>query len=445
MADAPARRFVTTIEDSRRWRHVERRPGDIVISTPPKSGTTWMQGIVTSLLWPHGDAPGTRQELSPWIDMRLTPIDELAERVSRQQHRRFFKTHSPADCIPVDERCRYIVVYRDGRDALVSWANHRQNMHPEIIDLFNAAATAEAMTPMSREWDGDIDELFDEWEQICSPVRHLAAWWPRRHQANVLFVHYADLSADLAGEMRRIADHLGIDVADNDWPEVVARCSLDSMRAAAEAQGSDLGFRGGAKSFFFQGRDGRWKEILTDAHVERYRALVAEGLSVEAADWLESGSLELGQRPNLIGEPPGPLQTGGFHPVFGRIQHRTTSGRGAQAIAERRVERAREDGLFDDLEGAGKPIADIDRHRPSGWWANNFVKKERSKVKAMQLEEEIRNAKPALWRLPTEVDVIERVGELNERIDQYNRVTTLQPMAALDITETVGQWRRLRA
>ena len=27
-----------------------------------------MQGIVTSLLWPHGDAPAPAFDLSPWLD-----------------------------------------------------------------------------------------------------------------------------------------------------------------------------------------------------------------------------------------------------------------------------------------------------------------------------------------------------------------------------------------
>lgn len=34
------------IFDSRRWEEIEHRPGDIVISTSMKAGTTWMQGII---------------------------------------------------------------------------------------------------------------------------------------------------------------------------------------------------------------------------------------------------------------------------------------------------------------------------------------------------------------------------------------------------------------
>ena len=149
MAEAPAQIFVTAIEDSRRWRNIERRPGDIIISTPPKSGTTLMQGIVNSLLWPDGDAPGSRGELSPWVDARLTPVADLAERLAVMEHRRYLKTHSPGDCIPFDAKCRYIVVYRDGRDSLVSWGNHRAKMRPEVVDAINIGAVNAGIEPLS--------------------------------------------------------------------------------------------------------------------------------------------------------------------------------------------------------------------------------------------------------------------------------------------------------
>ena len=56
-------------DDSRRWEGFVARPDDIFISSPPKSGTTWTQGIVGSLLWPYGDAPAPAFDLAPWLDL----------------------------------------------------------------------------------------------------------------------------------------------------------------------------------------------------------------------------------------------------------------------------------------------------------------------------------------------------------------------------------------
>lgn len=295
----PEHDWITVHADSRRWRHVETRPDDIVISTPPKSGTTWMQGIVHSLLWSGGDAEVPLEGASPWVDFRLFPIDEVVDQIVGQDHRRFLKTHTPADCLVIDGGTRYVVVYRDGRDAFVSWTNHRAKMRPEVMEALNANAAEDGIAPLPPTWSGDLDELWEEWFVECSSVRHLAPWWLLRDRSNVCFVHYADLLADLDAEMRRIADFLGIDVSDEDWPAAVERCRLDEMRAAASAVGVlELAFDGGADAFFNQGTNGRWSDVLTEPQIDRYLRHVHEGLPADAADWLEHGSLVLGTRPD---------------------------------------------------------------------------------------------------------------------------------------------------
>jgi len=293
----PEHSKISWLEDSRRWDQIDRRADDIVISTPPKSGTTWMQGITTSLLWPAGDAPDAFSALSPWVDMRMSTVDELRARLDALDHRRFLKTHTSADAFPVDTDARNVVVYRDGRDALVSWGNHRAKMRPEVVQMLNEQAAGEGVATVPPVWNGDMDQLFDEWERECSPTDHLAGWWPLRGEPFVLFVHYNDLSTDLEGEMRRIADFLDLDIAEEHWTDAVARCRIDAMRSEADSAGlHDLGFDGGAKSFFHQGTNGRWRGVLTEAQLARYDAMVAT-LPADAAEWLEHGSIALGHRP----------------------------------------------------------------------------------------------------------------------------------------------------
>ena len=45
------------------------RPGDIIISTPPKCGTTWTQTICASAVLQEPELPLPLDSLSPWIDM----------------------------------------------------------------------------------------------------------------------------------------------------------------------------------------------------------------------------------------------------------------------------------------------------------------------------------------------------------------------------------------
>ncbi|TFH20636.1 MAG: hypothetical protein E4H05_01860 [Acidimicrobiales bacterium] len=180
----------------------------------------------------------------------------------------------------------------------MSWANHRGAMRSELIELLNASGAEEGLSPLP-SWDGDMDELFDQWSKDCSPITHLASWWPLRHEGFAYFVHYNDLKADLECEMRRLAAFLDIEVPEDLWPDTVARCGLSEMREEARGSGRvNVIFENGADSFFHKGTNGRWRDVLTQEQLERYDALVADGLPADAAQWLESGSLATGTRPH---------------------------------------------------------------------------------------------------------------------------------------------------
>jgi aryl sulfotransferase len=294
----PTRRRIHVLDDSRRWDGFVSRRDDIFITTPAKSGTTWTQGIVSSLLWPNGDAPAPAFDLAPWLDSRGGPVDDTHAWLDALAYRRIIKTHSPADCTPIFTECRYLAVYRDGRDALVSWANHRRKMRPQVMEVLNAAAAVDGIAPWPPVWGGDMDQLFDEWVDWGTPMEHLASWWPLRGEPFVFLVHYADLLADLDGEMRRIADFLDVDVPAELWDDAVKRCEFEAMKSGHESSAKlPKSFDGGATSFFNQGTNGRWSGVLTEAQLQRHDDLVHQLLPDDAALWLERGSLALGRRP----------------------------------------------------------------------------------------------------------------------------------------------------
>ena len=171
-------------------------------------------------------------------------------------------------------------------------------MRPQVIETLNARAALDGVAPWPPVWDGDMDTLFEEWVDWGTPMEHLASWWPLRAEPFVLFVHYADLLADLDGEMRRIADFLGIDVPAHPWGDVVSRCQFDAMKSDHEASPIlSRAFDDGAQAFFHQGTSGRWRGVLTEAQLHRHEDLMHELLPEDAALWLERGSLALGQRP----------------------------------------------------------------------------------------------------------------------------------------------------
>jgi aryl sulfotransferase len=256
-----------------------------------------METIVASLLWPDGNFPGAVIEMGPWFDGRIFDFDELSARLEAQTHRRYIKTHTPADGIPIFNTASYIVVARDGRDAFVSFVNHLKHLRDDLIERLNAEAMAQGIDPVMK-FRGDIHRFFDNWITDAPPLRHLASWWDLRGEPNVLFVHYNDLQADLDGEMRRVAAFLNIDIPAARWSGVVERCTFERMREDADKVGDfQRVFEGGAESFFFKGTNGRWREVLTEGELQRYQDRVEELLAPEAAHWLEHGSLLTSSRP----------------------------------------------------------------------------------------------------------------------------------------------------
>jgi aryl sulfotransferase len=73
MADAHAPRvhYRCIVADSARWDDFAFRPGDIVISTPSKCGTTWTQMLCALLIFDGPAFPGPLDEVSPWLDMNM--------------------------------------------------------------------------------------------------------------------------------------------------------------------------------------------------------------------------------------------------------------------------------------------------------------------------------------------------------------------------------------
>jgi aryl sulfotransferase len=290
--------YRSALIDSARWASYNHRPGDIFVCASPKCGTTWMQTIAASLLWPDGNFPGAVIEIAPWFDARrIFDFDKLSARLEAQTHRRFIKTHTPADGIPIFDTASYIVVARDGRDAFVSFVNHLKHMRDDLIERLNDQAMAQGINPVVK-FRGDVHGFFERWITDAPPLRHLATWWDLRGEPNVLLVHYNDLQADLDGEMRRVAAFLKIDIPAALWPEVVERCTFERMREDADKVGNfQRLFEGGAEAFFFQGTNGRWRGVLTEGELQHYQDRVEELLTPEGAHWLEHGSLLTSLRP----------------------------------------------------------------------------------------------------------------------------------------------------
>jgi aryl sulfotransferase len=288
--------------DSPRWDRFETRPGDILITTAYKSGTTWMQTIVANLVFQDREIPGAVMEISPWIDMRVRDFDEIVANTAAQTHRRFLKTHLALDGLPYKEDLQYIYVGRDLRDVFMSLWNHYSGhtdlAYQRINDPQRLVGKPFPRCPddILELWRGSIRRGWFEWEPEGYPYfsssHHAQTWWEYRHLPNLLFVHFADLLAQPAAEIQRVADFLGITVDPEALARIVKAVHFDSMKERADAVVGQLGalfWEGGARRFINKGTNGRWREVLGEAELAEYEALKRRALTPDCASWLEQG------------------------------------------------------------------------------------------------------------------------------------------------------------
>jgi len=214
--------------------------------------------------------------------------------LNAQKHRRFIKTHTPLDGIPIDPRVTYIVAGRHPLDMAVSLYHQNANIDHarlyQLLGLFEPDGGWPDRLPL-REWllrwidnDASPGERLDS---IRGVMWHLSGAWKRRHEPNVVLMHYDDLSSDIEGAMRRLASLLGITVATDTWPILAKAASFDQMRARAEVLAPDpMGIFRSRTAFFRQGQSGSGCELLTPAERTHYFERTAQLAPSDLLAWL---------------------------------------------------------------------------------------------------------------------------------------------------------------
>eukprot|EP00808_Paulinella_micropora_P023915 g66469.t1 len=197
-------------------KEVKFRKGDIVVSGPFKSGTTWTLNICHQLR-SGGDADFTDILVEcPWIEFWESPYQTLAEKMRQLDNMpcwfpRVLKTHSPPD------------VEGQAGVPFLPYVKFMHNHRPEFL----------------KEW-GIPTEMFrpksydDTWHHVkqlkMDYCRFLRLWWPLRHEKNVLLLHYSDMCKEHDKTIRKIADFLEIKLPEDKMQKVLEYTSYKWMK-----------------------------------------------------------------------------------------------------------------------------------------------------------------------------------------------------------------------
>ncbi len=294
--------------DSQRWERFVFRSDDVVISTPAKCGTTWMQTIVGMLVLDRVDLGAPNDTISPWLDMLIYTDEDMFRLLEEQRHRRFIKTHTPLDGLPRLPSVAYITMIRHPLDVALSYRDHDENLDLEHLQALRTTASGPGETEDSLfedepeapdaylRWfiDNDIEPRGNGPYGLADYCNQIRTYWDARGEPNVHLFHYTDLWNDREGEMRRVATVLGVTVAEERWPAFVEAAGLHSMRsrAADAAPGVQDRFWRSLEQFFRVGGTRDWASLLDDRDITHFNERLRD-LAGEASDWVLRGRVAL--------------------------------------------------------------------------------------------------------------------------------------------------------
>ncbi|XP_071239455.1 amine sulfotransferase-like [Salvelinus alpinus] len=249
----------------------EIRDSDIFAVTYPKSGTIWMQQILTPIE-AKGDVTPNTEHLNaqrvPWIELIGSEKEFNATPSPRLR-----VTHLQCKFMPLairQKRGKVIYVARNPKDVLVSYYH------------FHKYA---AMLEMPKDFN-DFFEKFMEGKVIFGNCwfEHIKTWYANRDNMNFLYITYEEMIKDLRSMVERMCRFLGKDLREEQMASVVEHSTLRTMKQNPQANyktvpDSLLDHKG---TFMRKGMHvtpwtiGDWKNHFTVAQSERFDSVFQE-------------------------------------------------------------------------------------------------------------------------------------------------------------------------
>jgi Domain of unknown function (DUF1992) len=128
------------------------------------------------------------------------------------------------------------------------------------------------------------------------------------------------------------------------------------------------------------------------------------------------------------------------------MTERKPPGIGFQSWVERQIQGAMERGEFDNLPGAGKPIADLDKPHDELWWVKDKLRRENLSYlpATLALRKEAEDILAAALRARSEGEVRRILAAINRKILDGNRKAASGPplnLMPFDVDRVVADWR----
>ncbi|XP_053117515.1 sulfotransferase 1B1-like [Hemicordylus capensis] len=245
----------------------EARPDDLLISTYPKAGTTWMQEIVYLVLV-GGDVEKAKQTplhvRIPFLEIcSPPPLPSGVDKLLNAPSPRVIKTHLPFQLVPKsfwEKNCKMIYVARNAKDNLVSYY---------FFDQMNLTQ------PDPGPWDGYVTKFMEGTVPWGSWYDHVRRYWDEKENHRILYLFYEDMKEDLAREVQRVMDFLEVDLPEDVVQKIVHHTTFEVMKDNPMANYDTVPntiFDKTKGTFMRKGEVGDWKNYFTVAQRETFDA-----------------------------------------------------------------------------------------------------------------------------------------------------------------------------
>ncbi|XP_042328053.1 sulfotransferase 1C2-like isoform X2 [Sceloporus undulatus] len=207
-----------------RWHLISEfkaQPDDLVISSYPKSGTTWIQEIVDMIR--HGGDPqkcgkSPIYKRMPFLEMPHAAVSYMEE-IETMPSPRTIKTHLPVQLLPPsfwEQNCKVIYMARNPKDNVLSYFHfHRMNQtYPDPVT-----------------WDHFLENFLAGKVLWGSWFDHVHGWWAAKDHHPILYLFYEDMKEDPGREIQKVATFLGFESPEPVVNKIIQQTTFESMKA----------------------------------------------------------------------------------------------------------------------------------------------------------------------------------------------------------------------
>ena len=261
---------ITSEETLQRCKECAQAPLCLIASYP-KSGTTWMQACVASILL-DGTVDGHISGFSPFFEADATWKNHAAYAGNHSKMGvAAYNTHLLPDMVPSHDGVKIVYVMRSGRDVAMSFYHHLNNQVGDGGDFV-----------------GDLEAFLSRWGTEHLPyggwTDHVNLWVDASRQPDragqILLVRYEDLVADLSGSLVLVAEFLGRKLSLDRASELASKLTFSSMKADLDRyQPTSVKWREGF-SFLRKGESGT-SFTETEEQLFQCRVVSAAGDKIE--------------------------------------------------------------------------------------------------------------------------------------------------------------------